>query len=52
MLNTWIFSIPTANERRFCGRFFILGALMATQFAVIYLEGKLVLRLITLGAQT
>lgn len=44
--------MQTANEQRFCGRFFNLGALMATQFAVIYLEGKLKLRLIALGEQT
>jgi len=52
MLNTWIFSMQTANVQRFCGRFFNLGALMATQSAVIYLEGNLMLRLITLGERT
>jgi len=36
----------------FVAYFFNLGALTATQFAVIYLEEKLILRLIALGEQT
>ena len=36
----------------FVAYFFNLGALTATQFAVIYLEGRLMLRLIALGERT